>query len=237
VSQGLRCGLPCRCRAGSTSDPAVPDHVAKSTSSHRGREQPTTRSRRRRGASALTQSPRSCSCHKPSEPRRETVPPTSPGGPVSGKCISGANLAMNPASSDSAVTDHTVSTRPRLGTATEASPSTRDNDPEPINVKAAQRQEFTPPQGSRHLTKPHSAVNKSCQTRRGEAAVRQLPRCPAQQVVGRPSTPVLAAALRRARCGRSETSEDDRSLECVLVGRCLTDVTSDGPRGTGWLNR
>ena len=146
-------------------------------------------------------------------------------------------LGDEPGQSESAVTDHTVSTRPRLGTATEASPSTRDNDPEPINVKAAQRQEFTPPQGSRHLTKPHSAVNKSCQTRRGEAAVRQLPRCPTQQVVGRPSTPVLAAALRRARCGRSETSEDDRSLECVLVGRCLTDVTSDGPRGTGWLNR
>ena len=50
----------------------------KSTSSHRGREQPTTRSRRRRGTSARTQSPRSCSCHKPFEPRRETVPPTSP---------------------------------------------------------------------------------------------------------------------------------------------------------------
>ena len=59
VSQGLRCGLPCRCHAGSTSDPAVSDHVAISTSSHLGRGQPTTRSRRRRGASARTQSPRS----------------------------------------------------------------------------------------------------------------------------------------------------------------------------------
>jgi hypothetical protein len=65
-------------------------------------------------------------------------------------CISGASLAINPASSDSAVTDHTLSTRPRLGTATRRTAELRKRRRETDQHQAARGFTTTSP-GDQHV--------------------------------------------------------------------------------------